>query len=282
MKYYSLQFGSGDPRTFTGLAPTFLIFVDMTTGLTIAPPAITESATGWGVYQFQWGTTHPIAFLADAATTSPGTAGRYVTGQIDPADRADEYGTTMVALGNTAIQTILNVGTTLGVLGSSIMAFGATSVALGNTAIQNILNVGTTLVAIGNTAITDIVNQGLTLVAIGNSSIALGNTAIADITNNGTTLVAIGNTSVAIGTSLYAIGLSSNALLGSSGSTFGGQLTDPIDLFGYMKRLQELWEGDNNYVKGSGGFSQYSRGSSTLLRAKTIANSISLVTKTGQ
>lgn len=217
MKTYILRFGFGDPRTYTGLAPTMLIFAD-NAGATIAPPAITEALTGSGIYKFSYGTTVPISFLADAATTSPGPQGRYVVGSIDPADRADEYGTTLVAIGTTNV------------------ALGTTAVAL-----------GTTTVALG-----------ITNVAIGTSAVALGTTILA----NGTSL------------NVVVTGL------GSTASSFGTSSADPVDLFGYMKRILENLEGNQTFTKPSGSLAIYSRGSSTLLTTKTIANSVSLVTKT--
>lgn len=140
-KIYFTRFGAGDPRTYTGLSPTFLIFVRGTDGATQAPPAITETLTGSGVYQFTYGVTQPIAFLMDAATTSPGVAGRYVTGSIDPADRSDEYGNTLIAYG----QSLLAQGATNIALGTSNIALGMTNVALGTTAIA----IGLTNQAIG-------------------------------------------------------------------------------------------------------------------------------------
>jgi len=217
MKTYILRFGFGDPRTYTGLAPTMLIFVD-NAGATIAPPAITEALTGSGIYKFSYGTTVPISFLADAATTSPGPQGRYVVGSIDPADRADEYGTTLVAIGTTNV------------------ALGTTAVALGTTAVA----------------------LGITNVALGTSAVALGTTILA----NGTSL------------NVVVTGI------GSTASSFGTSSADPVDLFGYMKRILENLEGNQTFTKPSGSLAIYSRGSSTLLTTKTIANSVSLVTKT--
>lgn len=217
MKTYILRFGFGDPRTYTGLAPTMLIFAD-NAGATIAPPAITEALTGSGIYKFSYGTTVPISFLADAATTSPGPQGRYVVGSIDPADRADEYGTTLVAIGTTT----------------------------------------TTLLNANNALVT-------TSVAIGLSNIALG-----------TTNVAIGTTILANSISLSFVA----SVVGSTASSFGTSSADPVDLFGYMKRILENLEGNQTFTKPSGSLAIYSRGSSTLLTTKTIANSVSLVTKT--
>lgn len=123
MKIYTLQFGSGDPRLLTGLVPVFDFFQDLVTGATLSGPAISETYVGSGIYKFSWGTTNPISFLADAATTSPGTAGRYIAGQLDPADRADEYGNTLVALG------ISNLA-----LGNTILSFASVQGAIGTTA----------------------------------------------------------------------------------------------------------------------------------------------------
>lgn len=181
-KVYYTRFGSGDPRLSSGLVPTFVYFNN--NGAAVTPPAIAEVLGATGIYSFTYGTTTPICFLLDGATTGLG-AYRYVTGSIDPADRADEYGNTIVAQ-NVTIQASIGTGGTL-------LAF-----------------------------------------------------------------------------------------FGTPGSTFGGQFTDPIDMFGYLKRFQELLEGDNTYIKPTGVFDLLSRGSSTLLRAKTIANSISTVIKSGQ
>lgn len=194
MKYYFTRFGAGDPRTTSGLSPTFLIFVNMTNGATVAPPTVTESLALSGLYQWQWGTTQPIAFLLDAATTSPGTAGRYVTGQLDPVDRSDEL----------------------------------------------------------------IANQGSTLIGVG------------------TTLVGIGVTLSAIGLSAWALA----GLVGDSSSSFGSTSIDPTTVFGFLKRAQEISEGNMAYAKNTGVLDFYSRGSSTLLREKQIAETTSQTTKT--
>lgn len=135
-KFYSLQFGSGDPRNYAGMSPTFLIFVRLTDGAAITPPAITQSLASSGIYQFSYGVTQPIAFLADAATTSPGTAGRYVQGQIDPVDRMDEVGASLVALGTSGVAlgvSNLAQGTSILFVVSGIGGAGATSVAIGTT-----------------------------------------------------------------------------------------------------------------------------------------------------
>lgn len=229
---YLLQFGTGDPRTFTGLAPTFLIYKDKD-GNNVTPPGITEVPSSTGLYYFTWGTTTNIAFLADAATTSPGTAGRYISGMLDQSDRIAEIGSSLVALGNTSV------------------ALGVTNVALGTTAIA----------------------LGATGVAIGTTNTAIGNTG-----------VAIGASGAALGTTIVSMlsGISSALLLsiGSTASLIGDSTTNPVDLFGYLKRVGELYQGNQQFIKGAGTLTQYDRTGATTLYSKTIANNASLVTKT--
>lgn len=323
-KTYWVRFGNGDPRTYAGLAPTFLLFYN-SAGSAISPPSIAEIAASSGLYTFAWGTTLSMGFLIDAATTSPGTIGRYVTGSLDPSDLIDQYGTSLIALGTTSVAlgttsvalgttsvswgsanstALTNQGSTLVGIGNTGIALGTTGVALGTTSVSwgsanntAITNQGSTLVGIGNTAIalgttgvalgttavswglansTALTNQGSTLVAIGNTSIAYGGTISQKITNEGVTLVAIGNSLAAIGTSLSVI----IAGIGSTASTYGGPAADPVDLFGYMKRIQENLEGNNTYIKSTGALSIYSRASATLLITKTITNSVTTVIKT--
>jgi hypothetical protein len=237
MKYW-LRFGSGDPRTYGGLSPTFLIF-KTADGTNITPPAIAEvSGTSCGLYAFEWGTTTSIGFLADAATTSPGSTGRYVSGSLDPSDRISEYGTTLLA-----------IGTTNFALGTTNVALGTTNVALGTTNVA----LGTTSVALGLTN----VGFGTTNVALGTTAIAIGTTAISYLSGLTTTLAGIGSTA----------------------SSFGSTSVDPVDVFGYLKRIQEHLEGNEVYIKSTGILSISSRGSSTLLATKTLTNSVSTVIK---
>jgi hypothetical protein len=181
-----MTFGSGYPATFTGLKPTFLIFYDYTTGATIQPPVgITEAPQGWGIYYFQYGATHPISFVADAATTSPGAIGRYVRGQIDPADRTDEYGNTSLAYSV-----------------SILAAFSGTSFFV------NIAGLGSTL------------------------------------------------------------------------SSIGGISGDPGDLFGYVKRMCELFQGQQQFNKSTGSYLLYDRTGATLIKSSVVTNSATLVQRT--
>lgn len=153
-----MTFGATNPQNLSGLSPTFLAFVRMTDGQTLTPPSVTELA-GQGLYSFQYGTTQPIAFICDGFTTLLGL-GRYVVGQIDPSDRADEYGTTIVAM---------NTNT-----GTSLTAAGVTVVAIGNSLTTKLTNMGTTLVAIGNTVGNIGGSLSVTVSGIGSTASTLG------------------------------------------------------------------------------------------------------------
>lgn len=67
--------------------------------------------------------------------------------------------------------------------------------------------------------------------------------------------------------------------VGTSADSFGSTSVDPSTIFGYVKRNLEFQEGDATFNKSSGIWDIYSRGSSTLLREKTLANSTSQVSK---
>lgn len=165
MKTYYVRFGSGDPRPNFGLSPTFLIFNN--NGNAVTPPAIAEVTGATGFYSFQYGTTTPIVFLLDGATTGLDASVRYVSGSIDPADRADEYGTTLVSYWTGA-------GSTLAALGTTNVALGTTNVALGTTNIA----IGTSLTALGNTILSN-TGSGVTLSGlIGTPSSAIGSTSV--------------------------------------------------------------------------------------------------------
>lgn len=61
--------------------------------------------------------------------------------------------------------------------------------------------------------------------------------------------------------------------IGTTASSFGSTSVDPGTLYGYLKRLQEFMEGNASFNKTTGVWDIYSRGSSTLLREKTLLNS---------
>jgi hypothetical protein len=92
------------------------------------------------------------------------------------------------------------------------------------------------------------------------------------------------NTAIALGTTAVAgyLGLSSPLMLaiGTTASSFGSTSVDPGSLFGFLRRAQEMAEGNQTYTKTSGILDFYSRGSSTLLREKTISDSTATTTKT--
>lgn len=265
-KTYWLKFGTQSPAAYTGLSPSMIQFIKAD-GTTLAGPGITEIISGTGAYQFTWNPTFPIFFTVDGGATLTDTSIRYITGSLDPIQAVNEQvtnqGSTLVAIGNTSIA----LGTTTIAFGTTLVAIGTTTIALGTTSIATTQAVGTTVIAMGST-----------LVAIGNTAIGFGTTVLAQLTNEGVTLVAIGNTLAAIG-AINASLTVSIAGIGSTASSFGDSTTDPGTLFGYMKRIQENLEGNNSFFKYTGVLDIYSRGSTTLLAAKTIANSVSMVVK---
>ncbi len=102
MKNYWVSFGVNDPRTYTGLSPTFIMYFNQL-GVTLAPPGVTEIFAGSGFYRFQAsiGWSQSVAFLVDGGA-SAGTA-RYVRGTLDSSDSLDlTVGYTASSFGDTA------------------------------------------------------------------------------------------------------------------------------------------------------------------------------------
>jgi hypothetical protein len=87
-KTYYLKFGSGNPAPFTGLSPTFTLF--MANGLTaLTPPGISEIPLGSGLYQFQYGPTQAVVFIAlGGPNLSAGD--QYIAGTLDPIQAVDQ------------------------------------------------------------------------------------------------------------------------------------------------------------------------------------------------
>lgn len=280
---YWFVFGSGNPATNTGLAPTFIKFVDGSGGST-TPPAIAETPAGSGLYKASYQPNGTVAFILDGATTGLVASDRYISGVLDPYDL---FGVTLNA-----------IGVTLTAQGATIVAFGGTLTAIGT----NVSAVGTTLTAQGST----LVGAGNTLGAIGVSLAAMSATLIAQgatVVGNGTTLAAfaaaqgvsmaaMGSTLNAIGTSLAAfetggatlVGIGNtiaamSVLLGTQTSAYGSTASDPTTVFGFLIRAQELAEGNQVYTKSTGVFQMFTRGA-TLLRQKTISDTSSQTTKT--
>ncbi len=235
---YFAQFGSGNPASNTGLAPTFIAFIT-TSGAAGTPPTITEPGSK-GLYKWSYDASATlIAFVLDGATTGLATSDRYISGVLDPYD---------------------TFGVTLNAIGVTLVAQGSTLVGMGTTMIAQ----GSTVVAIGNS----LTNQGSTLVAIGNTAIA---TEIAQ----GVTIIAMGATLVGYGTSLAALA----TLVGTTTDLVGNSSVDPTSVFAFLKRAQEIGEGNETYVKATGALTMYSRGS-TLLATKAIADNSTQTTKT--
>lgn len=129
-------------------------------------------------------------------------------------------------------------------------------------------------------------NMSATLTVMGASLSVMGGSLSvmgSSLSTMGVSLSAIGVSISAMGSTLGSIGttlLSSMSLIGNSTSSYGSTSIDPTTLFGFLKRNQEFWEGNQAYSKASGLMDFYSRGSSTLLKEKTITDSTSTTTKT--
>lgn len=67
--------------------------------------------------------------------------------------------------------------------------------------------------------------------------------------------------------------------VGTVNDSFGSTLTDPSTVLGYLKRGQEFNEGNAVFTKATGIWDVYSRGSSTLLREKTLTDTTTSATK---
>lgn len=67
--------------------------------------------------------------------------------------------------------------------------------------------------------------------------------------------------------------LSIDQSIGFSTDSFGSTNIDPPTMYGQLKRQQEFNEGNKTYNKTTGVWDISSRGSSTLLREKTLVNS---------
>ena len=105
MKSYTFSFGSGNPSTYTGLAPTFLTFNNISSGSSLARPGITEIFAASGVYRFQYEpqADTPVFFLLDGGSTITSDADRYIKGNLDPIQQVDQVvGVTSASVGSTS------------------------------------------------------------------------------------------------------------------------------------------------------------------------------------
>lgn len=131
---YWMRFGSGNPQSTSGLAPTFIVFNSFS-GIALVPPGITEPISGSGLYQFTYNPTFSIAFIADGATTGLPTSVRYVVGNLDPLDRLDI--------------SVAGVSTVVAANGTSILAIGSTLSAIGASNSANFTAIGSTASSFG-------------------------------------------------------------------------------------------------------------------------------------
>ncbi len=114
--------------------------------------------------------------------------------------------------------------------------------------------------------------QGGSLATIGNSLSAFYPLALAGLSQG------VENYSLSVNS--YSLLIASASLIGTTGATFGGTATDPVSVFGFLKRAQETREGNETYTKADGTLDTYSRGSSYLLIEKTISDNLTETTKT--
>lgn len=82
MPNYVVQFGTGNPSTYAGLSPTFIVWNVVGIGAT-TPPAVTQVPTSSGLYYFTYAPTSAVAFVLDGTSSITTAAVRYVSGAID-------------------------------------------------------------------------------------------------------------------------------------------------------------------------------------------------------
>ncbi len=243
---FYLRFGSGDPRVYSTLVPTFIAFY-LPDGTPVTPPAITNMGSSVGLFTFTYNVTTSIAFLVDGGS-SLSSSDRYISGALDPVQAVDVQ----------------------------VAALSAQTTTLTS-------NLGTSLFAQGVSLSASIGFQGQTLVAVGNSLSVLGSSLSVVGTSLSTLGASMNQGFLALGLSLSTQSVTLSALaglLGDASSSFGSSILDPSTVFGYLKRGLEFWEGNAEFDKSNGQWDIYSRGSSTLLRTKTLTNDSSEATKT--
>lgn len=67
--------------------------------------------------------------------------------------------------------------------------------------------------------------------------------------------------------------------VGTTSDSYGSTSVDPTTVMGFAKRQQEIQEGNAVFNKSTGVWDIYSRGSSTLLREKTLTNTTTQAAK---
>lgn len=96
-------------------------------------------------------------------------------------------------------------------------------------------------------------------------------------------VVQLGSSLQALGSSLSIGNSNLSSLIGTTADSYGTLTADPTTVFGYLKRALEFNEGDSQFVKNSGIWNIYSRGTSlgtaTQLTQKLLADNGSIVSK---
>lgn len=104
-KPYWVQFGSGNPQSFAGLTPTFILFIS-NGGTAMTPPSIAEAGVSTGLYTFMYepNATFAIAFTVDGGSSIAASSDRYITGVLDAVSAVDErIGQTVDSFGSTSV-----------------------------------------------------------------------------------------------------------------------------------------------------------------------------------
>lgn len=306
-KTFFFRFGSGSPATNTGLSPTFTVFYDQA-GTSLTPPAITEGLTLTGIYKFTYTPTLAIAFVIDGATTGLASSDRYIVNSLDPVLTIDQpiNDTTqgVSAIGRAVTLMVAGIsnliaGYSTWTAGYSLNVAGISNIIAG----QSVMVAGYSIQIAGYTnwvtgyslSVVGLSNliAGESVLIAGYSTLVAGySTQIAGYTNwvtgyslqvAGYSNLIAGESSIISGISLIAVSSGNSAILaviGSTADSYGSTSADPSSLFGYMKRNLEFHEGNAIYTKSSNTWAILSRGSSTLLTTKTLADTASSTNKT--
>lgn len=266
-KNYYIAFGT-PPSTYSGLSPTFISFV--APGGATTAPSISEISTT-GIYTFSYECLGSIAFVVDGATTGLETASRYVVGSLDISDRIDQFvGSISDSVGaSTVMGQVLDVKDRIG--GASNVAgfsslFG--SIYQGNAYGATLLNrLGTSNDAAGFSTVFSSLFQNA----------AYGQTLIDRV--GMATHVAGFSSLFGVVKANEAYGITAIALLGTDADAIGDSSTDPTTVFGFLKRCENVLEGQSVYTKASGSLAMKDKTGNTTLATRTISDSTTAVTK---
>ena len=121
----------------------------------------------------------------------------------------------------------------------------------------------------------DLAILGSSVAALSSTQLAIGSSLNALSVGLGSSVSALGETLSGVGGTVFAV----NGALGTTASSFGNTAMDPDTVFGAVKRIQEILEGNATFSKSDGTWNIYSRGSSTLLRVKSLTDGQTSATK---